>query len=144
MPVKGRITTEFGVRRVLNGKQRSPHSGVDIAAKVGTPVKASNGGKVLLAGSLYLSGNTVVVDHGWGMITLYAHLDRIAATKGQLVERGDTVGTVGMTGRATGPHLHFGAFIRGVKVDPLQLIEATQGFLQAVKPCESRVHSSSF
>ena len=138
MPVKGRITTEFGVRRVLNGKQRSPHSGVDIAAKVWTPVKASNGGKVLLAGSLYLSGNTVVVDHGWGMITLYAHLNRIAATKGQLVERSDTVGTVGMTGRATGPHLHFGAFIRGVKVDPLQLIEATQGFLQAEQPHESR------
>lgn len=128
MPVTGRITTRFGTKRVLNGKPRSPHSGVDIAAKKGTPVKASNSGKVLLADRFYLSGLTVVVDHGWGVSTLYAHLDRITVSEGQSVEKGQAVGTIGSTGRATGPHLHFGAFIRGVKVDPMQLIEVTQDF----------------
>jgi hypothetical protein len=128
MPVQGRITTRFGVGRVLNGKTRSPHSGVDIATKKGTPVRASNSGKVLLADRFYLSGKTVVVDHGWGVSTIYAHLDRIDVSEDQLVNRGQTVGTVGATGRATGPHLHFGTFIRGVKVDPLQLIEVTRDF----------------
>ena len=128
LPVAGRITTRFGVRRILNGKPRSPHSGVDIAAKKGTQVIVSNSGKVLLADSFYLSGNTVVVDHGWGVLTVYAHLDRINVTEGQFVEQSQTIGTVGATGRATGPHLHFDTFIRGVKVDPLQLIEVTRGF----------------
>ena len=126
LPLKGRISARFGVGRVLNGKPRSPHSGVDIAGKKGVPVKAANGGKVLLADSFYLSGNTVVVDHGWGVSTIYAHLDRIDVREGQTLERGQALGTVGATGRATGPHLHFGAFIRGAKVDPLQLIEATK------------------
>jgi hypothetical protein len=128
MPVTGRITTRFGVRRVLNGKPRSPHSGVDIAAKKGTQVSASNNGKVLIADNFYLAGNMVVVDHGWGVSTIYAHLDIIRVTKGQLVKRGQIIGTVGATGRATGPHLHFGTFIRGVKVDPFQLIEVTRDF----------------
>jgi len=126
LPVQGRVTTRFGTGRVLNGKERSPHSGVDIAGRKGTPVKASNSGKVLLAEDFYLTGNTVVVDHGWGVSTIYAHLDRINAREGEEVKRGQVLGTVGATGRATGPHLHFGAFIRGAKVDPLQLVDATQ------------------
>jgi murein DD-endopeptidase MepM/ murein hydrolase activator NlpD len=126
MPVEGRITTKFGTRRVLNGKPRSPHSGVDIAGRKGTPVKVSNGGKVSLAADFYLSGNTVVVDHGWGLSTVYAHLDRMDVREGQEVKRGQVLGTVGSTGRSTGPHLHFGAFIRGAKVDPLELIKATE------------------
>jgi murein DD-endopeptidase MepM/ murein hydrolase activator NlpD len=127
LPVQGRITTKFGTGRVLNGKPRAPHSGVDIAGRKGTPVKAANSGKVLLADDFYLSGKTVVVDHGWGVSTIYAHLDRIDVREGQDVERGQVLGTVGSTGRATGPHLHLGAFIRGAKVDPLQLVEATKG-----------------
>jgi murein DD-endopeptidase MepM/ murein hydrolase activator NlpD len=126
MPVHGRITTRFGTRRILNGKKRSPHNGVDIAGPKGTPVKASNSGRVVLAGSFYLSGQTVVVDHGWGVSTIYAHLDSMAVSAGDEVDRGQPLGTVGSTGRATGPHLHFGALIRGVKVDPLQLIEVTR------------------
>jgi murein DD-endopeptidase MepM/ murein hydrolase activator NlpD len=125
MPVKGRITTRFGTNRVLNGKPRSPHSGVDIAGKRGTPVRCANSGKVLLNSDFYLSGNTVVIDHGWGVATIYAHMERVDVREGQLVKRGDILGTVGSTGRATGPHLHFGAFIRGAKVDPLMLVEAT-------------------
>ncbi len=125
VPVEGRITTGFGVRRVLNGQERSRHMGVDIAANLGTPIRASNGGRVFLAKNLYLSGKTVVVDHGWGVSTLYGHLDKISVSNGELVERGQILGTVGTTGRSTGPHLHFGAFVRGVKVDPLKLVEAT-------------------
>jgi murein DD-endopeptidase MepM/ murein hydrolase activator NlpD len=126
VPVKGRVSTRFGTGRVLNGKARSPHSGVDIAAKRGVPIKASNGGKVLLAYDFYLSGKTVVVDHGWGVCTIYAHMDTIGVKEGQMVDRGQSIGTVGATGRSTGPHLHFGAFIRGVKVDPMKLIAATE------------------
>ena len=126
-PVEGRVSTRFGTGRVLNGKRRSPHSGVDIAAKKGVPIEVSNGGKVLLAYDFYLSGKTVVVDHGWGVCTIYAHMDRIDVREGQKVERGQTIGTVGTSGRSTGPHLHFGAFVRGVKVDPLKLISATEG-----------------
>lgn len=126
MPVTGRISAEFGVRRILNGQERAPHSGVDIAASQGTPIQASNNGVVLLAEDLYLSGKTVVLDHGWGVNTLYGHLDGISVTEGEEVDRGQTIGTVGATGRATGPHLHFGAYIRGIKVDPLKLIEATR------------------
>jgi murein DD-endopeptidase MepM/ murein hydrolase activator NlpD len=128
IPVQGRITTRFGIGRVLNGKPRSSHSGVDIAGKRGAPVKSANSGKVLLADDFYLSGKTVVVDHGWGISTIYAHLDRIDVREGQEVLRGRVLGTVGSTGRSTGPHLHFGAFIRGAKIDPLQLVEVTKNF----------------
>jgi len=128
LPVQGRITTRFGIGRVLNGKPRSSHSGVDIAGKKGTPVKSANSGMVLLADDFYLSGKTVVVDHGWGVSTVYAHLDRIDVREGQEVIRGQVLGAVGKTGRSTGPHLHFGAFIRGAKIDPLQIIEVTKGF----------------
>jgi murein DD-endopeptidase MepM/ murein hydrolase activator NlpD len=128
LPVNGRITTMFGTGRVLNGKPRSSHSGVDIAGKKGTRVSGANSGKVVLAEDFYLLGKTVVVDHGWGVSTIYAHLDRIDVREGQEVKRGQVLGTVGATGRATGPHLHFGAFIRGAKIDPLQLVEVTKGF----------------
>ena len=93
----------------------------------GAPVKSANDGLVLLADDFYLSGKTVVVDHGWGVSTIYAHLDRTDVREGQEIKRGQIPGTVGTTGRATGPHLHFGAFIRGAKVDPLKLVEATKG-----------------
>lgn len=125
IPLKGRTSTQFGVRRVLNGKLRSPHSGVDIAAPRGTPVAVANSGVVTMVDDHYLTGRTVVVDHGWGVSTIYAHLDSVSAREGQLLKRGQTLGKVGSTGRATGPHLHFGAFIRGTKVDPFLLIEAT-------------------
>jgi len=128
LPVQGRITTRFGTGRLLNGKPRSSHSGVDIAGKKGTPVLGANSGKVLLADDFYLSGKTIVVDHGWGVSTIYAHLDRIDVREGQDVKRGQILGAVGSTGRSTGPHLHFGAFIRGSKIDPLKLVEVTKDF----------------
>jgi murein DD-endopeptidase MepM/ murein hydrolase activator NlpD len=128
LPLQGRITTRFGTGRILNGKQRSPHSGVDIAAEKGKGIKSANSGVIQLADKFFLSGKTVVVDHGWGVSTIYAHLDQIQVREGQRVEKGQPIGTVGETGRVTGPHLHFGAFIRGAKIDPLKLIEVTQDF----------------
>jgi murein DD-endopeptidase MepM/ murein hydrolase activator NlpD len=127
-PVQGRLSTEFGTSRLLNGKPRSPHRGIDIAAPKGSTVVASNSGVVTMVGELYLSGRTVIVDHGWGVSTLYAHLNSVSVREGQFVRNAQPLGTVGSTGRSTGPHLHFGTVVRGAMVDPLQLIEATKGF----------------
>lgn len=114
--------TGFGARRVINGQPRSPHSGADYSAPTGTPVVAANGGRVALVGDFFFPGRLVVLDHGQGLYTLYFHLDTIAVAETQRVERGQPVGTVGATGRATGPHLHFGALMRSARVDPATLL----------------------
>ncbi|MEO5341347.1 MAG: M23 family metallopeptidase [Magnetococcus sp. MYC-9] len=121
-PVDGRFSGVFGSRRVLNGKPRTPHNGVDIAAPQGTPVVVTAPGEVALVGQDYFfTGNTLVVDHGDGVLSLYAHLDSIAVQEGAWLPAGTVVGTVGMTGRATGPHLHWGVMVRQDRVDPLLL-----------------------
>jgi murein DD-endopeptidase MepM/ murein hydrolase activator NlpD len=112
----------FGARRVINGQPRAPHSGADYAAARGTPVVAVNRGRVALAGEFFFPGRFVALDHGLGVYTLYFHLDSIAVTEGEPVERGQVLGTVGATGRATGPHLHFGAVVGGARVDPVALL----------------------
>jgi hypothetical protein len=112
----------FGARRVINGQPRSPHSGADYAAPRGTPVVAANTGRVALVGDFFFPGRLVAVDHGLGVYTLYFHLDSVAVTDGEMVERGQTLGTVGATGRATGPHLHFGAVVGTARVDPVALL----------------------
>jgi len=112
----------FGARRIINGKPRSPHSGLDYSAPTGTPVVAANRGRVALIGDFFFGGRTVAVDHGQGLYTLYMHLDRVQVVEGVLVERGETIGTVGSTGRATGPHLHWGAQLRRARVDPAGLL----------------------
>jgi hypothetical protein len=112
----------FGARRIINGKPRSPHSGLDYSAPTGTPVVAANRGQVALIGNFFFGGRTVAVDHGQGLYTLYMHLDRVQVVEGVLVERGETIGTVGSTGRATGPHLHWGAQLRRARVDPAGLL----------------------
>ncbi|MBF0401571.1 MAG: M23 family metallopeptidase [Magnetococcales bacterium] len=122
LPVTGRYSGVFGSRRVLNGTPRRPHSGVDIAAPQGAPVVATAPGEVALVGQDYFfTGNTLVLDHGDGVISLYAHLERIMVESGRWVEAGTVIGTVGMTGRATGPHLHWGMMVRQDRVDPLLL-----------------------
>jgi murein DD-endopeptidase MepM/ murein hydrolase activator NlpD len=114
--------TGFGARRVINGQPRAPHSGIDFPASVGSPVIAANRGRVALTGEFFFPGRLVILDHGLGLHTAYFHLDTIAVTEGQLVERGEPLGTVGMTGRVTGPHLHFGAQVGAARVDPAVLL----------------------
>lgn len=111
----------FGARRVINGQPRMPHSGADRSAPRGTPVLASNRGRVALIGDFFFAGRLVVLDHGLGLYTLYFHLDRIDVAEGALVERGEPIGTVGSTGRATGPHLHWAAMLLEARVDPTAL-----------------------
>jgi murein DD-endopeptidase MepM/ murein hydrolase activator NlpD len=122
-PVAGSEAPEgFGARRIINGKPRSPHGGADYAAPRGTPVVAVNSGRVALVAEYFFPGRLVALDHGLGLYTLYFHLDTVAVTLGERVERGQTLGTVGSTGRATGPHLHFGAHVSGARVDPTTLL----------------------
>jgi murein DD-endopeptidase MepM/ murein hydrolase activator NlpD len=124
VPLKG-VTTggNFGRRRVLNGEARSPHAGVDLPALTGTPVYAAQSGKVVLAEDLYYSGNTVVIDHGFGIHTLYAHLSEISVHAGEPVEVSAEIGRVGATGRVTGPHLHWGLTINHARVNALQIVQ---------------------
>jgi Peptidase family M23 len=122
IPLDG-VTTggNFGKRRVLNGKSNSPHSGVDLPSPTGTPVHAAQGGRVVLAEELYFAGNTVVIDHGFGIYTLYGHFSEIDAKVGDEVKVGDVIGKVGATGRVTGPHLHWGLEIDRARVNAMEI-----------------------
>jgi len=117
-PVVGRLASRFGLRRVFNGEPRAPHVGLDLAVPRGTTVKASAPGLVLAVGDYFFNGKTVFVDHGNGLISMYCHLDRIDVQVGDPVARGQVVGLSGMTGRASGPHLHWSVILNGVMVDP--------------------------
>jgi murein DD-endopeptidase MepM/ murein hydrolase activator NlpD len=123
LPLK-EVTTggNFGRRRILNGEARSPHAGVDFPAASGTPVFASQSGKVVLAEELYYSGNTVVIDHGYGIYTLYAHLSEIGVRAGDAVEASTEIGKVGATGRVTGPHLHWGLTVEHARVNAMDIV----------------------
>ncbi len=118
LPTEGRLTGRFGVRRFFNGEPRSPHAGFDIAAARGTAVKANSHGIVLASGDYFFNGQTVFVDHGNGLISMYCHLDRIDVQAGDAVSKGQRLGLSGMTGRATGPHLHWSVILNGAMVDP--------------------------
>jgi len=124
-PVKGgRISSVFGSQRILNGEPKSPHNGVDIALPKGTDVFAMADGKVQLTGDdFYYSGNTILIDHGLGLSSIYIHLNEINVEKGQMVKKGEKIGTVGSTGRSTGPHLHWGVQWYGNRIDPLSILD---------------------
>lgn len=122
-PVEATISDMFGTQRTINGRVQSTHQGLDYAAGAGTPVAAVNAGTVLLAGPLYFEGNCVVLDHGQGLQTIYMHLSEIAVKEGEHVDRGQKLGLVGGTGRATGPHLHLGVRWRGEYLDPGTLLK---------------------
>lgn len=122
-PVSGRLSGLFGGQRIMNGKKMNPHAGTDIAAPEGTPVKAPADGVIMLnAPDLFYSGNVVVIDHGQGLQTVYAHLQSMSVKKGQRVKQGEIIGLVGKTGRVTGPHLHWGASLRGTRFNPFSLL----------------------
>ena len=112
----------FGARRIINGRPRSPHGGLDFSAPTGTPVVAANSGRVALVAEFFFPGRLVALDHGLGLYTLYFHLDAVSVAEGQRIDRGQTLGTVGATGRSTGPHLHFGAQVGAARVDPGALL----------------------
>jgi murein DD-endopeptidase MepM/ murein hydrolase activator NlpD len=127
-PIASDVRSEgFGFRRIINGKPRAPHSGVDFAAAAGTPVVASNRGRVALVAHYFFGGRLVALDHGEGLYTLYMHLDRVDVGEGSLVERGAIIGAVGSTGRATGPHLHWSAQLRRARIDPGALLTLPVG-----------------
>jgi murein DD-endopeptidase MepM/ murein hydrolase activator NlpD len=124
LPVGDDPTSNFGARSIFNGQSRNPHAGIDFRSREGTPVRAPNAGLIVLAENLFFTGNTVVVDHGLGLYSLFAHLSRIDVARGAAVESGATLGLVGATGRVTGPHLHWAVRLNEARVDPLSLVAA--------------------
>lgn len=124
-PVRGGPTSAFGRVSIVNGERRSPHSGVDLQAATGTAVRSPNAGRVVLSAALYYAGETIVVDHGLGVFSLMAHLSERRKTEGDTVDAGEIVGLSGVTGRITGPHLHWGVRIGSALVDPLSLLSVT-------------------
>jgi murein DD-endopeptidase MepM/ murein hydrolase activator NlpD len=116
------VSSAFGLRRIINGQPRSPHTGVDFSAVAGTPVRASNQGVVVYAGELFFSGNSVILHHGGGLFTMYYHLQGYQVAVEQEVAQGDILGWVGATGRASGPHLHWGGRLQGARFNPERLL----------------------
>ncbi len=125
-PVPGRLSSPFGLRRFFNGQERNPHSGLDLAAPLGTVVRVPADGVVTLVGDYFFNGKTVFVDHGQGLITMYCHLSAFDVQVGDQLRRGEAIGKVGATGRATGPHLHWNVSLNNVRVDPAIFIHAFQ------------------
>ncbi len=127
-PAEGRISGVYGSQRILNGQPRNPHSGVDVAAPEGTPIVAPAGGKVVLAEpDMFYNGNMVFIDHGHGLKTAYLHMSRIDVKVGQTVRRGEQIGAIGATGRVTGPHLHWMAYLFNTRLDPAFLVPERPG-----------------
>ena len=137
-PLEGGISTFFGVRRILNGQKRGRHNGIDIKAPKGEEVHSPNDGRVVMVDEFFFGGKTVVVDHGQGLYSFYMHLDKVVVPVNRDVRKGDVIGTVGSTGRATGPHLHWGVCLNGARVDPISLMEATTDNREAIETVRNR------
>ncbi len=118
LPLKGRLSSPFGLRRFFNEQARKPHSGIDIAAPEGTLIQSPAAGKVIESGDFFFNGNSVFIDHGQGLVTMYCHMSNIKVKPGQRVAQGEAIGAVGQTGRVTGPHLHWSVSLNNARVDP--------------------------
>ena len=122
-PVDGNITSSFGSKRTYNGEDGLPHTGIDFSGNIGTKVKSSASGKVILVGDFFFNGNCIFINHGKGLISAYMHLNKTQVKYGQKIQQGDIIGTIGKTGRSTGPHLHWSVYLNGTVVNPLLLLE---------------------
>ncbi|MBE0494090.1 MAG: M23 family metallopeptidase [Thiomicrospira sp.] len=138
-PAEGWITGVYGSQRILNGHARAPHMGLDIASKTGTPIYAPASGQITLAESMELSGNTVFIDHGYGLRSSFMHLEDMLVKEGEVVERGQLVATMGATGRATGPHLHWGMSWFNVRLDPALIFELPRDLIRGDKIVSNQV-----
>ncbi|CAC9602892.1 Phage lysin, 1,4-beta-N-acetylmuramidase (EC 3.2.1.17) or lysozyme [uncultured Gammaproteobacteria bacterium] len=125
LPISGITTSPFGFKRFYNGEPRRPHTGLDYAGKIGTVIQASATGKVIVSDEFFFNGNAIFIDHGQGLISVYIHMNERIAKLGQIVKQGDIIGTIGQTGRATGPHLHFGVYLNQTVINPNILIKGT-------------------
>jgi murein DD-endopeptidase MepM/ murein hydrolase activator NlpD len=125
IPVEGRLSTPYGYTRYVNGKFDGSHTAIDLAAPTGTPVKATNAGRVVLADMLYLTGNSIYIDHGMNLFTQYAHMSKLLVKTGDIVKKGDVIGLVGTTGFSTGPHLHFTFWVGNNPVNPNLFFDTT-------------------
>jgi len=136
LPAKGRVSSNFGLRRILNGQPRNPHAGLDIAAPTGAPVLAPATGTIAFTGSLYFNGNAIFIDHGGGLISMLCHLSKVDVHAGDAVRKGQRIGLVGATGRATGPHLHWSVSLNGARVDPSAVLALYRAKPKADKPAQ--------
>lgn len=139
-PAQGRLSGAFGTRRFFNEQERQPHNGLDIAAPRGSPITAPADGVITGIGDYFFNGRTVFIDHGQGLVSMYNHLDKVAVTLGEKVTRGQRIGDIGMTGRATGPHLHWAVSLNNTRVDPLLFVtdESIKQLAQQNKPSAAR------
>jgi murein DD-endopeptidase MepM/ murein hydrolase activator NlpD len=132
LPLNSKVTSIYGSRRIFNKKKQTQHLGTDFRAKTGTPIKSANRGRVVLSRNFFYSGNTVIIDHGLGIFTMYGHLSKRRVQEGEIIPEGTVIGLAGATGRVTGPHLHWGVTVNGMAIEGESLVIASQGLKSGI------------